>query len=121
MQAVRRGLIHTYVPAAIVVVLLAAPSAAADTFKVNTGADLAPNGCTKGDCSVREAIIAANKHKGKDTVVLRSGRLHGLAIHGDDEDESKTGDLDVLGKTTHIGIVELAYNTLAYRLGYDRK
>jgi hypothetical protein len=100
MQAVRRGLIHTYVPAAIAVVLLAAPSAAADTFKVNTGADLAPNGCTKGDCSVREAIIAANKHKGKDTVVLRSGRLHGLAIHGDDEDESKTGDLDVLGKTT---------------------
>jgi hypothetical protein len=97
---VRRGLIHTCVLAAIAVVLVAAPGAAADTFKVNTGADLAPNGCTKADCSVREAIIAANTNKGKDEVILRSGRLHGLAIAGADEDESQTGDLDVLGKTT---------------------
>ncbi len=82
------------------IALLTASGADADTLKVNTGADLALNGCTKDDCSVREAIIAANRHKGKDTVVLRSGRLHGLAILGTDEDKSKTGDLDVRGKTT---------------------
>ena len=77
-----------------------APAASAETFKVNTGADLAPNGCTKNDCSVREAIIAANKNGGPDTVVLKSNRFHGLNIPGTDEDMSKTGDLDVLGKTT---------------------
>ena len=57
------------------IALLTASGAEADDFKVNTGADLAPNGCTKNDCSVREAIIAANKNNGKDTVILRSGRL----------------------------------------------
>ena len=100
MQTVRRGLIHRSVLTAIAVAVVAAPGAAADTFKVNTGADLAPNGCTKDDCSVREAILAANRHKGKDTVVLRSNVLHGLEIPGIDEDKSKTGDLDVRGKTT---------------------
>jgi hypothetical protein len=85
---------------AVAVALVTASGAHAATFRVNTGADLAPNGCTKDDCSVREAIIAANKHKGKDTVVLRSNRLHGLAIPGIDEDKSKTGDLDILRKTT---------------------
>jgi len=100
MQAVRRGLINWSVLSAIAVLLVVAPGAGADTFKVNTGADLAPNGCTKDDCSVREAIIAANRSEGKDTVVLRSGRVHGLAIAGADEEKSKTGDLDVLGKTT---------------------
>ena len=51
--------------------LFVAPGAEADDFKVNTGADVALNGCTKNDCSVREAIIAANKNKGKDTVILQ--------------------------------------------------
>jgi len=97
---VKRGLIRKSVVAAAALALAAAPAAVADTFKVNTDGDLAPNGCTKDDCSVREAIIAANKNDGKDTVVLRSNRLHGLEILGIDEDKSKTGDLDVLGKTT---------------------
>lgn len=87
---------------AVAAVLLAviATGASAETFKVTTGADLAPGKCTAGDCSLREAVIKANKHKGKDTVVLRSNALHGLEIPGIDEDESRTGDLDILGKTT---------------------
>ena len=96
----RRGFIRKAVLSAAAISLFAAPGADANDFKVNTGADLAPGKCSKQDCSLREAIIAANKHNGKDTVILRSGRFHGLAIPGIDEDKAKTGDLDVRGKTT---------------------
>lgn len=87
-------------PAILAAFSFAVPSAGADSFKVNTGADLAPDGCTTQDCSVREAVIAANKNNGKDTIILRSNRFHGLAIPGIDEDRSKSGDLDIRGKTT---------------------
>src|SRR5688572_19999473 len=86
--------------AGVVVAVLAAacalaPAAAAKTFKVTTGADHEPDGCTAADCTLREALIAANRRAGADVIVLRSGRAHTLAIAGRGEDEAALGDLDV--------------------------
>ena len=58
--------------AAIVAILLGSTAAAAD-FRVTRFDDPAPNGCTALDCSVREAVIAANAAAGADRVVLRTG------------------------------------------------
>lgn len=45
---------------ALVALVLPAAPAAADTFVVNRTDDPAPDGCDPTDCSLREAIIAAN-------------------------------------------------------------
>ncbi|MDX6588591.1 MAG: hypothetical protein QOI31_3064 [Solirubrobacterales bacterium] len=100
MVGMRRGFIQKSGPLAVAIALSSAPGAGADTFKVNTGADLPPNKCSQQDCSLREAVIAANKNDGKDTIVLRSNRLHALDVAGIDENKAKTGDLDVRDETT---------------------
>lgn len=45
-------------------------SAQAATFEVTRTNDPAPNGCKKRDCSLREAVIAANNRNGADAIVL---------------------------------------------------
>ena len=67
------------------------------TYKPNRVGDPAPNGCSRAHCTLREAVIAANEHPGEDRIVLRPGRVYGLGIAGEDEDDSLTGDLDVTG------------------------
>jgi CSLREA domain-containing protein len=52
---------------------LALGPAHAATFTVTRLDDPAPNGCLAGDCSLREAVAAANALPGSDTVVLGSG------------------------------------------------
>jgi CSLREA domain-containing protein len=49
---------------------------AGPTFTVNTPEDHLPNGCTEGDCTLREAILAANGAAG-------ANEIH-FAIDGDD-------------------------------------
>lgn len=62
-----------------------------------------------GNCSLREAIIAANTNTavdactagsaaGTDIILLKSG-TYLLTIEGRDEQEAMTGDLDILGNT----------------------
>jgi CSLREA domain-containing protein len=83
--------------AAVASLALAAP-AAAKTYEVNKRADHAPNGCKKKDCTLREAIIAANAHSGRDRVSLPEKKYR-LALENPaadtEENAGRIGDLDV--------------------------
>ena len=70
-------------------------TAVAKTYKPNKRNDHAQNGCSKADCTLREAITAANARSGLDKVVLRGGKTYKLAIPGRNDDTNATGDLDV--------------------------
>jgi len=67
------------------------------TFLVTKEADTLDGACD-GDCSVREAVVAANANPGLDFIVLPAGRFT-LSIPGADEDVSATGDLDITDAT----------------------
>jgi len=60
------------------------------------------DGTCDADCSLREAIIAANADPGPDTVTLGPGS-HSLTITGEGEDGGATGDLDVTYPMTLVG------------------
>jgi CSLREA domain-containing protein len=79
-------------------VLLAAPTALATNYHVTRTDDPAPDPCIANDCSLREAILAANDRQGADTVRVRGGTSYELALTGAREDVGLTGDLDVTGK-----------------------
>lgn len=74
--------------------------AAGKTYKPTTFNDHTPNGCTKADCTLREAITAANERSGPDKVVVRGGKTYKLAIPGRDDDTNAQGDLDVSDSLT---------------------
>ena len=70
----------------------------------DTGDDNAPN----GNCTLREAVIAANTDSavdncpagdGLDTIILPPG-AYALGLEGYDEDASQTGDLDIIASVT---------------------
>jgi len=65
------------------------------TTKLTDSAD----GVCDADCSLREAIIAANAAPGHQTVMLGPGR-HELSIAGINENLSLTGDLDITDGVT---------------------
>lgn len=52
-----------------------------------------------GPCSLRAAIIEANALAGTDTISLQAGQVMELALNGEDEDASYTGDLDISDNT----------------------
>jgi CSLREA domain-containing protein len=58
---------------ASIVMLLIALSAHGVTFTVTGPDDPAPNGCLPGDCSLREAILAANDNASVDVVEVPAG------------------------------------------------
>lgn len=71
-----------------------APSAIADTFKPTRFDDPAPaNKCKPDDCSLREAVRAANNQGGRDEVVLKEGTYE-LEILGSGP-PFESGDLDI--------------------------
>lgn len=75
---------------------------AAAPFPVTKTADTADGSCN-ADCSLREAIIAANALAGPDTVTLPAG-TYVLTIAGPDgEDASANGDLDITSDVTITG------------------
>jgi hypothetical protein len=76
--------------------LLAGPLAAA-VYTPTRYDDPAPNGCLPADCSLREAVIAANAdEESNDTIRLSAGRYE-LTRAGAGEDDGLTGDLDLVG------------------------
>jgi CSLREA domain-containing protein len=91
-------------PAALVIAALAtlafAPSAFAKTYVPNKLGDHAPNGCHGNDCTLREAVIAANAHPGTDKIILTSGKIFKLSLDGAGESAAATGDLDITGPLT---------------------
>ena len=70
------------------------PTAYAASYTVTRGDDPAPDGCNPGDCSLREAVIAANANAGPDTITLPPD-TYILSIAGSGEDAAQTGDLDI--------------------------
>lgn len=66
--------------------------------------DPAPNGCKPRNCSLREAVLAANARNGPALIKLEDRRYR-LQIEplGGPKFEVETGDLDVLGTTTIRG------------------
>jgi CSLREA domain-containing protein len=80
---------------------LAVPSAGAATFTVTRTDDPVPGPCD-ADCSLREAIRAANTGLGGDTIVVPGG-LYRLALAGANEDAAATGDLDLTKTVTVMG------------------
>jgi hypothetical protein len=81
-------------PLALALVLLPA-AAHARTYQVTVQTDHKPDGCTAAECTLREAVIAANRHKGADTIVLPSRKRYELALASTGEDKAANGDLDI--------------------------
>jgi hypothetical protein len=73
-----------------------ASSAAARTFTVTRGDDPAPAGCGGGDCSLREAVLAANAHQGDDSIEFARS-LSGSTI------QLALGELSIRSKLTIAG------------------
>jgi CSLREA domain-containing protein len=83
--------------------LLATPSVIEGAvFQVNKTADTADGLCSPTDCSLREAVIAANASPGADTIKLPPGK-YTIVIAGTDEDDCATGDFDIRGELTILG------------------
>ncbi len=85
--------------AALMVVMLAVAAlpvgpAYAATFTVSKTADTNDGTCD-ADCSLREALVAANATAGADIITLVSGSTYTFSLAGAGEDASATGDLDV--------------------------
>lgn len=81
--------------------LPAARVAQAATFTVTKTADTSDGTCDS-DCSLREAIIAANTNAGADTITLPSG-TYTLTLTGTEENNGTTGDLDITDDVTITG------------------
>jgi RTX calcium-binding nonapeptide repeat (4 copies) len=75
-----------------------APTADAADFAVTRTDDPAPNGCAAGDCSLREAVIAASAAGGNNEIKVQPGVTYTLERPGDSG--PTVGDLDVGGLTT---------------------
>ena len=84
----------------LAVALLAVPQAHAATISPSTFAD---DNSNNGNCTLREAIIAANTDvaddactagTGADRIALKAGRYE-LSVPGSDEEDAAMGDLDV--------------------------
>ncbi|MBI4259551.1 MAG: CSLREA domain-containing protein, partial [Actinobacteria bacterium] len=72
------------------------------TFTPTRTDDPAPDGCAPEDCSLREAVIAANQDPAADTIQVPAG-TYDLTIAGAGEDASATGDLDMTLNVTITG------------------
>lgn len=77
----------------LAVVLAAAGPALGIDYHVTKTADTADGACD-ADCSLREAVIAANAHPGLDRILLGVGTYE-LTRAGAGEDAAATGDLDL--------------------------
>lgn len=80
-----------------------ASPAAADTFTPTRFDDPAPNGCKSQNCSLREAVLDANKSPGPTTIRLGRG-TYILETYEDAGDPQRTGDLDVVDSAAILGL-----------------
>ncbi|MBZ0252475.1 MAG: right-handed parallel beta-helix repeat-containing protein, partial [Candidatus Methylomirabilis sp.] len=95
MKFVAQGLVFV-----VLLGLAAPPLAAAATFTVTKTADTADGVCD-ADCSLREAVIAANANDDADEIVLGAG-IFALTVVGDDA-TAQAGDLDISASVTIRG------------------
>ena len=88
--------------ATVVAVLTQGAGATPTTYTVTKTTDTADGSCSIADCSLREAIIAANANSGADTINLPGGTIV-FQIAGTGEDAAATGDLDITDDVTING------------------
>jgi len=95
----------------------------AATFQVTRLDDPVPDTCLPADCSLREAVLAANALPGRDIIRLGPG-IHRLEQPGIDEDAGLTGDIDItddldlLGEGSELSAIDP--NRLDYALDVAR-
>lgn len=66
------------------------------TFQVNSTADPGDGVCDGSECTLREAIVAANSMPGANTILVPAGN-YTLNVPHAGEDNALTGDLDITG------------------------
>ncbi|MES1239987.1 MAG: choice-of-anchor Q domain-containing protein [Acidobacteriota bacterium] len=88
-------------PLVLLVLLPASGLAGAAVLTVSKTADTLDGACD-ADCSLREAVVAANASPGPDTINLGPSTYR-LTRLGPFEEESASGDLDVLGEVAILG------------------
>jgi CSLREA domain-containing protein len=81
--------------AALLALFATVPVAAAKTYAPNKFKDHVADGCSAHDCTLREAVIAANHHSGRDTIVLKEKGPYFLQLIPGGMDGEKTGDLNI--------------------------
>jgi CSLREA domain-containing protein len=89
-------------PALALLALTAVPVAQAAVLTVTKEADTLDGACTPLDCSLREAIVAANAGPGTDVILLPAG-TYLLTRFGEGEDLGATGDLDITDDVVILG------------------
>lgn len=87
---------------ALLLILLAPKLINAAVFDVTRLDDPVPDECSPSDCSLREAIIAANADKALDTVNLLAG-VHLIDFPGGADNSDETGDLDIRTDLNVVG------------------
>lgn len=80
--------------------LLALPYAHGATFAPTRFDDPSPNGCLATDCSLREAVIAANATAAQDTILLAAGTY---TLSRTCSESAQCLDLDITQPLTIIG------------------
>jgi CSLREA domain-containing protein len=85
-------------------------------FVVTRYDDPVPDGCLAGDCSLREAVIAANADAAFDRIRLSAG-AYVLSQPGAGENNSLTGDLDVTKDLEILGVAPGITRIVATGLG----
>ena len=65
-------------------------------YTVTTSTDPQPDGCLIGDCSLREAILAANASPGPDEILVLGSSSRGFQMEiAPGDPGNATGDLDI--------------------------
>jgi CSLREA domain-containing protein len=82
-------------------------TASANTYAVTKTTDTADGSCDLADCSLREAVIAANANAGADTIDLQTSQTYTLSLGSADSAvgtvTEASGDLDITGAVTLNG------------------
>jgi CSLREA domain-containing protein len=101
--------------------LLAISDDETTAFTVTKGTDTNDGACETTDCSLREAVIAANAYPGANSIDLPAG-VYTLSLAGANEDAAATGDLDltddvqITGVTSATSIISGTYAAFDDRL-----
>jgi len=109
-----RKIIVNVVCTLLFTLILSINAVSAEIFTVTTTVDKADGSCDISDCSLREAIIAANATTVSDTIILGAGRFE-LSLGGiqsaTEENSAATGDLDITSNLIIQGNGNAGINT----------